>query len=119
VVCSDPRLRWLSNAIPLSKKANRLFTKAISDEVRDDDLIWVHDYNLMLLPEMLPKELARSKQSVKVGFFLHTPFPSRESYRILPARNGIHLEFRIVTLSIGLHTYDYTRHFLSSCSRLL
>lgn len=102
----------------IQKKANRLFTKAISDEVRDDDLIWVHDYNLMLLPEMLRKVWARSKQSVKVGFFLHTPFPSREIYRILPVRNGILLGVSHCGIT-GLHTYDYTRHFLSSCSRLL
>ncbi|CAI7670046.1 unnamed protein product [Penicillium palitans] len=71
------------------KKANRLFAKAISDEVRDDDLIWVHDYNLKLLPKMLRKKLASSMQSVKFGFFLHTPFPSSEIYRIFPVCNEI------------------------------
>ena len=89
------------------KKANRLFAKAISDEVRDGDLIWVHDYHLMLLPEMLRKKMARSKQSVKIGFFLHTPFPSSEIYRILPVRNEILLGVSHCDI-IGFHTYYYT-----------
>lgn len=100
------------------KDANRLFAKAISKEVQDGDLIWVHDYHLMLLPEMLREEIGDSKKNVKIGFFLHTPFPSSEIYRILPVRNELLLGVLHCDL-IGFHTYDYTRHFLSSCSRLL
>ncbi|KAJ5138353.1 uncharacterized protein N7515_003201 [Penicillium bovifimosum] len=100
------------------KEANRLFARAISKEVQDGDLIWVHDYHLMLLPEMLREEIGDSKKNVKIGFFLHTPFPSSEIYRILPVRNELLLGVLHCDL-IGFHTYDYTRHFLSSCSRLL
>ncbi|KAL2216176.1 alpha,alpha-trehalose-phosphate synthase 1 [Thermoascus aurantiacus ATCC 26904] len=100
------------------KEANRLFAKAIAKEVQDGDLIWVHDYHLMLLPEMLREEIGDSKQNIKIGFFLHTPFPSSEIYRILPVRNELLLGVLHCDL-IGFHTYDYTRHFLSSCSRLL
>ncbi|KAJ5503941.1 hypothetical protein N7463_006815 [Penicillium fimorum] len=100
------------------KEANRLFAKAIAKEVQDGDLIWVHDYHLMLLPEMLREEIGDSKKNVKIGFFLHTPFPSSEIYRILPVRNELLLGVLHCDL-IGFHTYDYTRHFLSSCSRLL
>ncbi|KAJ5288429.1 hypothetical protein N7508_011204 [Penicillium antarcticum] len=100
------------------KEANRLFAKAMSNDVREGDLIWVHDYHLMLLPEMLRREFRGSKQNVKIGFFLHTPFPSSEIYRILPVRNELLLGILHSDL-IGFHTYDYTRHFLSSCSRLL
>ncbi|MBZ6433861.1 MAG: trehalose-6-phosphate synthase [Acinetobacter pittii] len=76
----------------------------------------MHDYNLKLLPEML-RNLARSKQSVKIDF-LHTSFPSSEIYRILPVRNEILLGVSHCGI-IGFHTYDYARHFLSSCSRVL
>lgn len=100
------------------KEANRLFAKAIAKEVQDGDLIWVHDYHLMLLPEMLREEIGDSKKNVKIGFFLHTPFPSSEIYRILPVRNELLLGVLHCDL-IGFHTYDYTRHFLSSCARLL
>jgi trehalose 6-phosphate synthase len=95
-----------------------LFAKAIAKDVQDNDLVWVHDYHLMLLPAMLREELGDSKKNVKIGFFLHTPFPSSEIYRILPVRNEILLGVLHCDL-IGFHTYDYARHFLSSCSRIL
>lgn len=100
------------------KQANQLFAKAVAKEVQDGDLVWVHDYHLMLLPQMLREEIGRSKSNVKVGFFLHTPFPSSEIYRILPVRDEILLGVLHCDL-IGFHTYDYARHFLSSCSRIL
>lgn len=53
-----------------------------------------------------------------IGFFLHTPFPSSEIYRILPVRREILLGILDCDL-IGFHTYDYARHFLSSCTRIL
>lgn len=100
------------------KEANRLFAKSVAKEVQDGDLIWVHDYHLMLLPEMLREEIGDTKENIKIGFFLHTPFPSSEIYRILPVRNELLLGVLHCDL-IGFHTYDYTRHFLSACSRLL
>ena len=99
-------------------EANRLFAKHVAKDVKDGDQIWVHDYHLMLLPQMLREEIGSSKSNVKIGFFLHTPFPSSEIYRILPVRNEILLGVLHCDL-IGFHTYDYARHFLSSCSRIL
>lgn len=61
---------------------------------------------------------ANGKPGVKIGFFLHTPFPSSEIYRILPVRREILLGVLQCDL-IGFHTYDYARHFLSSCTRIL
>ncbi|CED84219.1 -trehalose-phosphate synthase (udp-forming) [Phaffia rhodozyma] len=58
------------------------------------------------------------ENDVKIGFFLHTPFPSSEIYRILPVRREILLGILHCDL-IGFHTYDYARHFLSSCTRIL
>ncbi|KAI9788220.1 MAG: Trehalose-6-P synthase/phosphatase complex synthase subunit [Peltula sp. TS41687] len=100
------------------QQANRLFAKAVARDVNDGDMIWVHDYHLMLLPAMLRQEIGKSKKNIKLGFFLHTPFPSSEIYRILPVRNEILLGVLQCDL-IGFHTYDYARHFLSSCSRML
>ncbi|KAG5724262.1 hypothetical protein E4T56_gene15381, partial [Termitomyces sp. T112] len=57
-------------------------------------------------------------RGIKIGFFLHTPFPSSEIYRILPVRREILLGVLSCDL-IGFHTYDYARHFLSSCTRIL
>ena len=78
------------------------------------DYVWVHDYHLM----RLPLELRRRDPRVSVAWFLHTPFPSSEIYRILPYRREL-LEGLLHADLVGFHTYDYARHFLSSCSRVL
>ncbi|ODV80121.1 glycosyltransferase family 20 protein [Suhomyces tanzawaensis NRRL Y-17324] len=99
-------------------KANRQFAAKIAEQVDDNDMVWVHDYHLMLLPQMLREEIGKSKKNIRIGFFLHTPFPSSEIYRILPVRKEI-LEGVLSCDLIGFHTYDYCRHFLSSVSRIV
>lgn len=99
-------------------EANRTFAAKIASEVDDNDLVWIHDYHLMLLPQMLREELGNSKKNVRFGFFLHTPFPSSEIYRILPVRKEILVGVLSCDL-IGFHTYDYARHFISSVSRIV
>jgi len=98
--------------------ANQEFAAKIADIVEDGDLIWVQDYHLMVLPRLLRKAIGKTKKNVKIGFFLHTPFPSSEIYRILPVRSEI-LEGVLPCDYIGFHTYDYARHFLSACNRVL
>ncbi|KAJ1977829.1 Trehalose-6-P synthase/phosphatase complex synthase subunit [Dimargaris xerosporica] len=100
------------------QKANSKFADAICDIVQDGDLVWVQDYHLMLLPKMLRERMGPEKKNVKIGWFLHTPFPSSEIYRILPVREEILLGVLSSDL-LGFHTYDYARHFLSSCTRIL
>ncbi|KKY34982.1 putativetrehalose-phosphate synthase [Diaporthe ampelina] len=99
-------------------EVNQLFAKTVVADVQDNDMIWVHDYHLMLLPQMLRELIGDSKKNVKIGFFLHTPFPSSEVYRIIPVREALLYGILHCDL-IGFHTYDYARHFLSSCSRIL
>ncbi|GMM36944.1 alpha,alpha-trehalose-phosphate synthase (UDP-forming) [Saccharomycopsis crataegensis] len=100
-------------------EANKLFAEAISKHVKNDDMVWVHDYHLMLLPELLKSNIdAKGITNVKLGFFLHTPFPSSEIYRILPVRKEI-LQGVLSCDLIGFHTYDYARHFLSSVGKVL
>ncbi|KAI0519018.1 hypothetical protein KFK09_006457 [Dendrobium nobile] len=94
---------------------NRIFADKVMEVINsDDDYVWVHDYHLMLLPTFLRKRLNR----IKLGFFLHTPFPSSEIYRTLPVRDDI-LRGLLNSDIIGFHTFDYARHFLSCCSRML
>ncbi|KAH8922502.1 glycosyltransferase family 20 protein [Atractiella rhizophila] len=188
------------------REANLLFAETVYQEIQANDLVWVQDYHLMLLPLLLryllspnpqatmsaaslrevqrikeglfsssspvvsplstplapekgrrtrsvsrssslsvasgsgfrkrsglgdDKERGRSslglgseggkkfeRDEIKIGFFLHTPFPSSEIYRILPVRREILLGILHCDL-IGFHTYDYARHFLSSCTRIL
>lgn len=94
---------------------NRMFRDKVV-EVYDGDrtLIWVHDYHLMLLPQALRSRLS----GVKIGFFLHIPWPSSEVYRVLPWRNEL-LKGMLSATLLGFHLFDYARHFLSACVRLL
>ncbi len=93
---------------------NNLFSKAVFDIAKKDDIIWIHDYHLMLLPKLIRERLP----DAAIGFFNHIPFPSYEVIRTLPWREEI-LEGLLGADVIGFHTYDYTRHFLSSVHRLL
>nr|AAX16014.1 trehalose-6-phosphate synthase [Ginkgo biloba]AAX16015.1 trehalose-6-phosphate synthase [Ginkgo biloba] len=95
--------------------ANKIFADKVMEVISpDDDYVWVHDYHLMVLPTFLRKRSNR----VKLGFFLHSPFPSSEIYRTLPVRDEI-LRALLNSDLIGFHTFDYARHFLSCCSRML
>nr|GMC80868.1 alpha,alpha-trehalose-phosphate synthase [udp-forming] 5 [Ipomoea batatas] len=94
---------------------NKIFADKVMEVISpDDDFVWVHDYHLMVLPTFLRKRFNR----VKLGFFLHSPFPSSEIYRTLPVRAEL-LRALLNSDLIGFHTFDYARHFLSCCSRML
>ena len=93
---------------------NQRFFEAVMRVAEPDATIWVHDYQLMLLPGLLKQALPDSR----IGFFLHIPFPSYELFRLLPWREQL-LQGVLGSDLIGFHTYDYARHFLSSVRRLL
>lgn len=97
------------------KKMNEIFRDELLKVIRPDDIIWVHDYHLMLLPSLL-----REKVNNPIGFFLHIPFPSFEMYRMFPreSRSGI-LEGLLGADLIGFHTHDYSQYFLQSVLRIL
>jgi trehalose 6-phosphate synthase/phosphatase len=96
------------------ERVNTTFANVVSGIAKPNDIIWVHDYHLMLLPKLLRERLPKAT----VGFFLHIPFPSFEIFRLLPWRNQI-LEGLLGADLVGFHTYDYTDHFLDSVHRLL
>ena len=95
------------------QKVNRKFAKELEDVIEDGDTLWIHDYQLLLLPGLIREE----KPNVSIGFFLHIPFPSFESFRLLPWRREL-LEGMLGADFLGFHTYDDMRHFLSSVNRL-
>ncbi|XP_031405935.1 alpha,alpha-trehalose-phosphate synthase [UDP-forming] 1-like isoform X1 [Punica granatum] len=96
------------------KKANQMFADVVNKHYEEDDVVWCHDYHLMFLPKCL-KEYNRN---MKVGWFLHTPFPSSEIHRTLPSRSEL-LRSVLAADLVGFHTYDYARHFVSACTRIL
>lgn len=99
---------------PAYKTANELFSKAVVKHADTSATIWVHDYHFLLLPGMIRCKLPQ----VAIGLFLHIPFPSYEIFRLLPERREI-LEGMLGADLLGFHIYDYARHFLSSCLRML
>ncbi len=96
------------------QEVNQLFADAITEISAADATIWIQDYHLMLLPELLKTQYPSSL----IGFFLHIPFPSFEIFRLLPERTAI-LRGLLGADLIGFHIYDYSVHFLESAHRLL
>lgn len=92
--------------------ANERFAEVVLAEARDGDLVWVHDYQLMLLPAILRERMP----SLKIGYFLHVPFPSHEVFRVLPERDQL-LAGLLGADLIGFHTFGYLRHFRSAILR--
>jgi len=93
---------------------NKLFCDEIVQIAKSDDVIWLQDYQLMLLPQLIREKLP----DASIGFFLHIPFPSFEIFRTLPWRYEI-LNGLIGSDLLGFQTYDYVRHFISAATRLL
>jgi trehalose 6-phosphate synthase/phosphatase len=96
------------------QNVNRVFGEAVVNALRPDDLLWIHDYHLMLLPRLVREKFPE----MSIGFFLHIPFPSWEIFRMLPRawREGI-IEGLLGSSLIGFHTHDYVRDFLTSVLR--
>ena len=93
---------------------NESFADVVAEHVGPNTSVWIHDYQLMLLPRMLRERVP----DARIGFFLHIPFPSSEVYRLLPVRSEV-LDGLLGSDVIGFHTYGYLRHFSSACQRIL
>ncbi len=94
-------------------RVNQMFADKVLQTVEKDDIVWIHDYQLMLVPGMIRE----ANPDLVIGFFLHIPFPSYEIFRTLPWRTQL-LEGMLGSDLIGFHTFGYMRHFLSSVYRI-
>jgi trehalose 6-phosphate synthase/phosphatase len=97
-------------------KVNRIFCDALLEILHEDDILWIHDYHLMLLPQMIREKFP----GIRIGFFLHIPFPTFEVFRLLPGewRQEI-LRGMLGADLVGFHTNDYTQYFLRCALRIL
>ncbi|RZJ34813.1 MAG: bifunctional alpha,alpha-trehalose-phosphate synthase (UDP-forming)/trehalose-phosphatase [Flavobacterium sp.] len=95
------------------RRVNRKFADSILAHAGEGDKIWVHDYQLMLVPQMIREK----RPDLSVGFFLHIPFPAFEIFRTCPWREDL-LSGLLGADLIGFHTYDYVQHFLNSIKRI-
>ncbi|HOU31373.1 MAG TPA: trehalose-6-phosphate synthase, partial [Bacteroidales bacterium] len=96
------------------QEVNRLFLEKVLEVAREGDILWIHDYHLLILPGMIREKW----KNASIGFFLHIPFPSYELFRFLPERKEI-LRGLLGADLVGFHTYDYMRHFQSTVYRIL
>lgn len=96
------------------KLVNEKFYKEASKIILPNDIVWVQDYHLMLLPKLLRDGI----KDIKIGYFHHVPFPSYELFRVLPERAEL-LTGLLGADLIGFHTSDYMRHFASAIYRVL
>jgi trehalose 6-phosphate synthase/phosphatase len=116
-----PLFHSLTDRMPLRpgpwdayEKVNRRFADAVAGALRADDVVWVHDYQLMRVPALL-----RTKApGARIGFFLHIPFPSVEIFSALPGRERV-LEGLLGADLVGFHTAGYMRNFAAAVERLL
>jgi trehalose 6-phosphate synthase/phosphatase len=95
-------------------EANRLFCEAVVTRYRPGDLVWIHDYHLMLLPQMLRNRLP----DAALGFFLHIPFPSSEIFPILPRREEL-LEGLLGADLLAFQTHGHLQQFRAALLRVL
>jgi trehalose 6-phosphate synthase/phosphatase len=116
-----PLLHYDMNRLPMNaegwstyKRVNRKFADEVVRQYRPGDLIWVHDYQLALVPDMVRRQLPEAA----IGFFLHVPFPSGEVFRLLPWRREL-LEGILGASLVGFHTVSYVLHFLTSAANVL
>jgi len=97
-------------------QVNQQFAAKLAPLLQPDDQVWIHDYQLMLLPHLLRQK----KPNATIGFFLHIPFPSYEIFRLLPTEWKKTLLQGVMGADlIGFHTYDYVQHFVQSVKMFL
>ncbi len=123
-VCNDtlwPLFHYFSDRLRITPEAweryvqvNERYADTILEHCQPDSRVWIHDFHLMLVPELL----RRREPRLSIGFFLHIPFPSSEVYRLLPAREQL-LRGVLGADYVSFQTGDYSRHFRSSCLRVL
>ncbi|RVU01470.1 bifunctional alpha,alpha-trehalose-phosphate synthase (UDP-forming)/trehalose-phosphatase [Mucilaginibacter limnophilus] len=95
------------------KNVNRKFFEALLAIAEPGDTIWIHDYQLLLLPGLVRAGFPDSS----VGFFLHIPFPSFEMFRLIPWRAEL-IEGMLGADLVGFHTFDDASHFINAATRL-
>ena len=96
------------------RSVNQAFADKVIESYKRGDTIWIHDYHLLLVPQMIREKLP----DAQIGFFLHTAFPSSEVFRCLSTRKAL-LGGMLGANLIAFQTDEYAQHFLQTVSRLL
>ncbi|KAK5049431.1 hypothetical protein LTR84_004360 [Exophiala bonariae] len=107
-------MRFLRDEWKAYCQVNHIFAEKLAKEISDGDVVWIHDYHLMLLPQMLSDAARKLSKTITIGFFLHIPFPSGDMFKVLPVWREI-LEGLVGCKTIGFHTEAYAQNFARTC----
>ena len=91
---------------PTFRQVNWAFAEAAAAEASDGAVVWIHDYNLWLVPGYL----RQLKPDVKIAFFHHTPFPNPDLFNVLPWREEI-VKSLLSADAVGFHIPRYSNNF--------
>ena len=94
------------------RKVNKKFAQSVLNEINKDDLIWIHDYHLSLVPFYIREK----EPDAKIAFFWHIPWPPWEIFCTLPWRNEV-LKGILMSDFIAFHTSSYVTNFLHCAER--
>lgn len=103
-------------------KFNEEYAERVAEIYKPGDVIIIHDYHLMLLPQMIRMKL-NNKPVLKgvhltIGYFHHVTFPSFEYFRSLTYRKEL-VDGMLGADVIFFQSPSFSRHFVSCCKRLL
>lgn len=94
-------------------EVNQRFADAVVERAEPDATVWVHDYNLWLVPAMLRRRMP----GARIGFFHHTPFPAADMFAVLPWRERI-VESLLSCDLVGFHVPHYANSFADVAQNL-
>src|SRR5690606_19400628 len=95
------------------KRVNERFRDAVLEHAEANDTIWIHDYQLLLLPGLIRQALP----DATIAFFQHIPFPSQELFRLIPWRSE-RLGGIVGADFLGFLTFDEFQHSVCPATRL-
>ncbi|PUU94980.1 MAG: trehalose 6-phosphate synthase [Halanaerobium sp.] len=95
------------------QQVNQKYAESVLEELEDDDLVWIHDYHLTLVPGILKEE----KPELKTSLFWHIPWPAWEAFRTIPWRREI-LEGMLAADFLGFHTDLFVYNFLNCAEKI-
>lgn len=98
------------------QQANTRFLEELKDLIEPGDLVWIHDFQLMLLPDMVRQAIPNAT----IGYFFHIPFPTYEIIKLLPRTwRQMLIDGLLGADVVGFHTTDYVQYFIQSVSEVL
>ena len=103
-------------------RANEVYAAEVRRTLRAGDMVWIHNYHLLLVPSMIreprPTVEHRPPPNCTISLFIHTPYSVARDLAGDAFRNQL-LQGMLAANVVGFHLFEYARHFMTFCRRLL